>query len=197
MTNTPNEDWDLLEDLDGEYLPEEEVVVYRNMKAAKTVNRLLDEEAQREEKAKAKKGKKDTLSLGDADDEFDVVAFEEELNAAYAELKASEIVFELRGLAPELIKAITKEKTAKHNHKATDLDDEAFYADLNYEITARTILAVRNADGSRSTKAWTPDRLEKLEAKLHASQWSKLYQGILDINYDAQLFDRAVSADFS
>ena len=198
MTSTPNEDWDLLEDLDGEYLPEEEVVVYRNMKAAKTVNRLLDEEAQREEKAKANKGKKkDTLSLGDADDEFDVVAFEEELNAAMTELEESKIVFELKGLAPELVKAITREKVAKHNHKANDLDDEDYFKDLNYEVTERTIVAARKADGTRSTTTWTPERLEKLSVKLHDSQWAKLYQAIIDINYDAALFDRAVSADFS
>jgi len=196
MAETPADDWDLLDELDGVNLPDEEVEIYTDLRAAKTVNRLLDEEKAREEAAKKNK-KKDTLSLGDDSDYFDVEAFEQELNEAYAALEKSKKVFELRGLAPELIKAITKEKTAKHNHKNTDLEDTAFFEDLNYTITSKTIVAVRNGEGKRSTTEWTPERLEKLQAKLHDTQWAKLYSAIIDINYDAELFDRAVSADFS
>lgn len=196
MAETPADDWDLLEELDGVNLPDDEVSVFTDLKAAKTLNRLLDEEKEREEAAKKPKNK-DTLSLADDSDYFDVEAFEAELNEAYAALEASKITFELRGLAPELIKAITREKTAKHNHKPNDENDTAFYEDVNYTISARTIVAARKADGKRSTAVWTPERLQKLEAKLHDTQWAKLYSAIIDINYDAQLFDRAVSADFS
>lgn len=182
--------FDVLDFIAGAALPTDEVVVFTDKAAAHRLNRLLEEEAAN------KSEEADSYSLADYDKSSE---HEEEITELYAQLNASALTFELKGLAPALVEAIEKEKTAKHNHRADDLEDIEYFNDYYYTLVAKTVTGVRRGDGATNKNPWTVEQVEKLMSTegLHATQQGVLLNAVIVLNFNSKLFENAVTPDFS
>lgn len=183
--------FDVLEFIAGASLPTDEVTVYTDRAAAHRLNVLLEEEeANKPQEA-------DTLSL--ADDYVSYSEHEEEITALYEALEKTALTFELKGLAPALVEAIEREKIAKHNHSLDDLADNEYFDDYYYTLVAKTISGVRRGDGAVNNAPWTVEQVNKLMSTegLHATQQGILLNAVIVLNFNAKLFQNAVTPDFS
>jgi hypothetical protein len=194
--------FDVLDFVAGAATPTDEVTIYTDADAAHKLNKVLTAEkaaavAREEKRNKKRRGNKQVDDLSIADDYEESELDEAQVSDLYARLEESALVFTLRGIAPKLLTAIDNEKIAKHNHKANDNEDTAYFEDYNNTVTAKSIVSVRKKGGAVSTTVWTPESVEALKAELHFTQWSALFSGVVDVNYNAALFQNAVTPDFS
>lgn len=189
---TDLETFDVFEFIDGANTPQNKVTVYTDADAALKVARALIAEKASNERSK----QMDQFSLADDFEEDEDVLSEEEIDALVNRLKASALVFELKGLAPAARKALEKKLQATTDYSETDESPEYNRA-LDGELVSRSIVSVTNASGAKSRTKWTPDNVLKLTDSLYESESGKLFQGVGEINYVGAIFDRAVTADFS
>lgn len=188
---TNSETFDVLEFVTNAKLPEDTVSVNTDYAAGMRLNKIFAAEAAREKNAK--KGKKDSLSIGD---DYDDVTDENEVNELYERLAATAITFKLRGLAPAARKAIQNNLRATLNY-TEGAENPEYWEALNTKIVADTIQSVTNASCQTDPNKWTPERLAKLEEIAHPEEFSKLLIAALELNFATQLVEAKVNADFS
>lgn len=185
------ETFDVLEFVKGTATPEHKITLYTDADAALKTARLLLAEEERNARKDS-----DDYSIADAFDEEEEQLSEEELTELHDRLVASGLEFELKGLAPAALDALEKSLRAKHEYKE-DKPNEEYSKALELELTARSIVSVKKADGKVSTAKWTPEKIEALFVSLYPSESNKLVTGVVQVNYVAAIFDKAVTADFS
>lgn len=185
------ENFDVLAFVSGAATPEHSVVLYTDADAAlKTARSLLVEQE------RIKQNKSDDYSITDAVEEEEDVLSEEELDELHTRLIESAITVELKGLAPAALKALENSLKAKHTYKEGAANEEYNEA-LEFELTARSIKSVTSPKGVKNTQKWDAEKIEALYANLYPSEQNKLLSGVIQMNYVAAIFDKAVTADFS
>lgn len=188
---TSEETFDVLEFVAGGATPEHKVTIYTDADAALKTARLLLAEEERNARKDS-----DDYSIADAFEDEEEQLSEEQLTELHDRLVASGLEFELKGLAPAALDALEKSLRAKHEYKEGQANAEYNEA-LELELTARSIVSVKRADGKVNSAKWTPEKVQSLFVSLYPSESNKLVTGVVQINYVAAIFDKAVTADFS
>lgn len=109
-----------------------------------------------------------------------------ELEELEAKVRKSAIVFHLRGMAPGVV-----------NELYTKGGDEEPEADKENRLVTKTVFKVTNSEGVEDTHEFTEESVNKLRRYLKEGEFGKLIKGVIEVNFDANLFDRAVDAGFS
>jgi hypothetical protein len=111
---------------------------------------------------------------------------EAELAELQAKVRKSAIIFHLRGMAPGIV-----------NDLYTKNGDDEPETEKENRLVASTVYKVTNGDGAEDKHAFTEDSVIKLRRYLKEGEFGKLIKGVIEVNFDANLFDRAVDAGFS
>lgn len=162
--------FDVLSFLEGTAYPTESVTVYTDARSAtdllKANQRRLD---------------------GDINDS----ETDEKLTAQIAELtekvKKSALTFELRGLPPGLVQEL---------YNIGENADEATMLDAENKLIAATIVSVSNIDGVRDARVWDEQAVKAFRRYLKEGEFGKLVKGVVDVNFNAAVFDEATDAGF-
>lgn len=181
--------FDVLEFVTGDLTPRKTVSVYTNSEAGYRLNELLEQEEENVRNASVSDG----LSITDAG----VYVDEDEVADLRAQVEASTLTFHLKGLAPKAREAIQKELQAKHNFsdESTDEVKEAYFNEFQNTLVAKSIEKVVNAKGA-ADKSWSAEKVAVLRGRVNNVELGRLDGAVFDINTDADLYSRAVNADF-
>lgn len=109
---------------------------------------------------------------------------EAELDALAAKMRETSLVFSLRGLPPGVVSDVY----------GTPGDDEVLAKEN--DLIAATIYHVKNGKGVESPKLDSAG-VAKLRRYLKEGEFSKLVKAVIEVNFDATVFDTAVDAGFS
>jgi hypothetical protein len=118
----------------------------------------------------------------------DVVALKDGDPKLFAEAKEAltntSLLFTVRGLEPGIVQDIYS------------AEEDA--ADVNKEnvLIAKSIVSVKTGAGANVSTAWDAEAVGKLRRKLPLSEITKLIGQVVEVNFDAALFDNAVDAGF-
>lgn len=182
--------FDLDEFVQGRGFPRDTVTVFTNADAAyerAQVEKRLTTLAQDKEKLN-----KNSTLYKETQAEF------KELEDRSAELmediKASALVFHLRGISPGHIKKINKD--VYEESQKEEWDEVTTASTASYRIVAPHIIKVIRADGAEDNRQFTPDRVETLEMTLPESEWNKLDRKVMEMSFKSAYFDAAVDAGF-
>lgn len=180
------ESFDVLEFVTGDRTPRKKVTIYTDAEAGYRLDELLA----LEENGVAQS---DGLSITDDVPWVD----EEEVAELQEKIKASALTFHLKGLAPKVRDAIQKELQARHNFSDTASDEAkvAYFEDFSGTLISRSIEKATNAAGASDT-SWSTDKVNTLRGRINGTEFARLDEAVFDINTDAELFTRAVNADF-
>lgn len=180
--------FDVLEFVTGDLTPKDSVVVYTDTEAGYALDKLVEAEAEN-----AKRGETEGFGITD-----ELVWVDpDEVEALKAKIEASALTFELKGLAPAAKKALRASLVAKFNYKegATFEESEPFFRAFTHEMIARSIVLAKNAAG-KTDRNWTADKVAAFDGRLHPTEFARLDGAVAKVNADADVYDRAVSADF-
>lgn len=166
--------FDVLSFIEGTSYPTSEVTLYMDVAAA---DRLLRANAER-------------LKLDDGKSK-DKGAYEK-LDTEIAELservKASAMTFALRGMPPGLVQDIygtVSEDAAPEDTRHAES-----------KLVAATISGVTNAAGASDPRVWDADAVDKLRRYVKEGEYARLVEGVVQVNFNATLFDQATDAGF-
>ena len=177
------EEFDVLEFVRGTATPEDTVTIFTDADAAVKIADIVAAEAARDE---------DSLSIAD-ESEIDEGVF----NELHARLTASALELTLKGIAPAARVALENHLKATLPYREGELNEEYNEA-LNYELVSRSIKGVtRLSTGAVSSTEWTPERVKSFLDELYVSEQNKVYFGVMKVTYVSDIFDKAVTADFS
>lgn len=126
----------------------------------------------------------------------------EEIEKVEAQIKASALIFHMRGVPPKVKRIIGNE--ARRKFKIRTEDDEDTIADKNenynryltYELLRHSIVKVENTDGSFDTHGWDYDEIEQLDAILIESEFGKIDALCAKLTSAANVFNESLDADF-
>ncbi len=178
------EEFDVLAFVRGANLPTGTETIFTDADAAVRMAALLEEEEHAED---------DPYSITEGDGSID-----EELTKLHDRLVASALEFEFQGLAPRARVALENHLKATLPYKEGEENVE-YYEALTNEVAARSIKRVTNAaSGKSSTAPWDAAKVADFVVDLYPTEQGKLYNKAMNLTYvQAQVFDRAVNADFS
>lgn len=186
-TATSEDEFDALAFFAGAALPEDTITVYADAQAGYRLTEILEAEKAREATSKSE-------GLGLTDDI--TYTDEDEVNALHERLKASAVIFKLRGLAPAARDAIERKARAS-NPYVEGTENREYNEDYNASLIASTIVSVSNAKGKTDKNKWDKARVLAFADAAQPSEFDKLYVGAFKVNFIGDAIDRAVSADFS
>lgn len=172
--------FDVLSFVEHTAYPTSEVTVYQNANAA---TQLVAANRERLENDKIADGTGQVKSMSEHADSKNA-ELTEKIETLTQLVKDSALTFELRGMPPGLVQEIYDEKSEK-----TDVEREN-------ELIASTIVRVRAANGSVDPRVWRAEDVTKLRGFLKQGEFGKLVQGVIDVNFNAAVFDEAVDAGF-
>lgn len=184
---TSEDSFDALAFFSGNALPEDTVTVYANADAAYKLAAIR-------EKYEEQKEREDEEGLGITDEVFYVD--EDEVAELQRTLKASAVVFNIRGLAPAAKDALEKHARATFPY-SEGAENREYNEALNAALIAKSIVSVSNAKGTKDKNTWDDARVLAFTKVAPESEFAKLYLGVLKVNYIGDAIDAAVSADFS
>lgn len=192
------EEFDVFAYIDEQPVGQREVTIATNGAAVVELNDLLDQRtAILEERKEAAKRMGDVSQLSIADEDEDT-EFDDRINELVKTIEETALIFELQSIAPKLTKSIRQNYTAKKSALETDEEKEQLDEKMEADILRRTIKAVRTGDGSkRSTNEWTIEDILELDTRFHPEQSAKLITEMYNITYMGDIFDRALTPDFS
>jgi len=128
-------------------------------------------------------------------------AFKEEFAALEKEaedlkdaIKASALVFHMRGISPGHIKKVSRD--VMETQKKEEWDEDYAADQLNFRWTAPHIIEVVNAAGESDKRVFTPERVENLASMLPSSEWQKIVEAINNLSFRTAAFDQAADAGF-
>lgn len=178
------ETFDALAWVRGAHTPGDTITVYTDSEAVLALSRLLAEE---EVGADGTPVKADVLSLADETKDNS-----DEIDELVTRLDASALQIALKGLAPELVDAMTKHHQAVRAGKTED----KFFEEFNNELISKTITKVTNPAGAVDTSDWTPERVSAFVVSLYSTESDKLFSAVVDLTYVGTAFERVAKADF-
>lgn len=183
------ETFDVLEFVSGKGTPMDDITIYTDNEAGYRLAKLAEMEA-----ASAKRGEVEGLGIADELDWVDP----DEVAELSERITSSALTFNLRGIAPAAKTAIRANLVAKHNfsEKTPAEDNSAFFEDFTCTLIAKTVTSVTKANGGTDSKPWTVERVGALREILNESEFQRLDTAVYSLNYNTDVYDRAVSADF-
>lgn len=163
------ETFDVLSFVEGSAYPTQTVTVYADPKGA------TDLLAANDERFEIEKAHGDTTEI------------DARIEKLSAQVKASALTFELRGMPPGLVRDL---------YAVKDDDGDDAVVEAENKLIAGTIVNVTNAQGSRDTRVWDAEAVGKLRRFLKEGEFGKLVKGVIDTNFNATVFDQATDAGF-
>jgi len=97
-------------------------------------------------------------------------------------IKKSSLTFKLQGLAPGFVQDLYA--------------DDKDAVDHENSLIALSIKEVTRGDGAKDNTPWTGEKVSQLRRRLVLSEFSKLVEAVVQVNFDSTLFDNAVDAGF-
>jgi hypothetical protein len=184
---TSEDSFDALAFFSNADLPEDTVTVYQDAKTAYKLADLARKVAEQKELEESEGiGLTDEVEYIDPDDVAEL----------QTKLKASAVIFKLRGLAPAARDAIEAHARATHPYKE-GAENTEYNEAFNGELIAKTIVSVSNAKGQTDKNTWDAPRVLAFGKASQPSEFNKLFEGAFRVNYIANAIDIAVGADFS
>ena len=158
--------FDVLSFIEATAYPTETVTVYTDAKSATALLAL-------NEKRKT----------GDAWD----TSNDEEMAALTEKVKNSVLVFDLRGMPPGIVRDIY-DVTEELDKDAQELAEA--------KLVASSIVRVSNVHGTVDSRVWDAEAVTKLKRFLKEAEFGKLVNGVINVNFNASVFDQATDAGF-
>lgn len=188
--------FDVLNYVENQDVAADEVTVYVNIKGAKKLQKLVAkrQEYLAEKRALESSGKGEPIGLDEA---YEDTEYDEEINALIEELEKTALIFELKSVAPALVRSITKHYAATEDKNWSDERKAEHNADRVADQLSRAIAGVRRGDGKRDPQEWDMDRLKAFEEQVYDEEFAKLLSGLYEIVYAGSVFEEALNADFS
>ena len=190
------ETFNVLEYLEDQPVATDEVTIYTNVSKARALHKLMEERAViLAERHKAiENDDYGDLSIADATEDTDL---DDEINGVIAELERTALTFSMKTVAPALIRAIEKSAEAKAQSDWTIKERESHQQKTTADILSRAIHSVTRGDGAVDLSSWDAQRLIKLEEALYTEQAQRLISALYDMVYTGQVFEEALTVDFS
>lgn len=162
--------FDVLSFVEHTAYPTSEVKVYTDAKGATELTRLANER-----KAKELLTKEATTEL------------DGEIAALEAAITKSALTFKLQGLPPGMVRDL---------YNVPDDADNKTVLEAENDLIAHTIIGVVNSEGVRDARVWDADGVGKLRHFLKEGEFGKLINGVVEVNFNASVFDQATDAGF-
>lgn len=124
-------------------------------------------------------------------DDVDIDAIDEQINALREQVKASALTFHMRGIGPGVRTSV--EMKIK---QTTGLSETERVRLSNASYLAEHIVRVTNAAGAVNEEMWTPEKVSELLDVIPDESAIKLYKAMAELTFQASYFDAAVDADF-
>ena len=191
------EEMDIFAYIEGQPLASEKVEIGVNVKVAHDLAKAVEKRDAilEERRRKAVMGKSvDDLSLADDDE---TTEYDAEIEALQDELSKTALIFELQTVPPKLVRSIVKHYEATAPKDATDEQKEEHDTRMNMDIYRRSIASVRTRDGRTFDKEWEVEDLLALDERFYSEQGMKLLMAMHDIVHIGNVFDQALTPDFS
>ena len=188
--------FDVMSYIENQDVASDEVTVYVNIKGAKKLKKLVEKRREylAEKRALEASGKGEPVGLDEA---YEDTEYDDEINALVDELEKTALVFELKSVAPALVRAIDKHYAATEDKGWSDERKAEHNADRVADLLSRAIAGVRRGDGKRDPQEWDKERLKKFEEQVYDEEFGKLLSGLYEIVYAGSVFEEALNADFS
>lgn len=167
------ETFDVLAFVEGTDYPTQEVVVFQDAKSATEFVAAINKRT-------------DMPDDEVASDEY--VALSAKIDELGAKVKASSIIFSLRGMPPGIVAEIMK--------VPEDEAEELHAEDRDNKLIAKTIVSARSASGAVDSRLWDEAQVGKLRIFLKEGEFGKLVKGVGEVNFNAMVFDQATDAGF-
>jgi hypothetical protein len=164
-------EFDVLSFISGTAYPTETVKVYTD---AKSATDLLNANQKR-------------LDMDKSDEKSDYTDIDSKIEELIQKIESSALTFELRGMPPGVTQEI-------YNF-AEDAEDNVVRTAEN-KLIAATIVSVTNAQGSRDGRIWDGEAVDGLRKFLKEGEFGKLVKGVVNVNFNAAVFDQATDAGF-
>lgn len=184
------EAFDVLNFVTGYGTPVSSVEIYANADAGYRLAQLVERE-----RAIAAKAEVEGLSIAEDADWVDP----DEVEAIKTEIEDSALTFKLQAIAPGAKETLRERLAEKHSFdpEVPVEDQEAFFREYTLELAAATIKSVTHkASGKVDESPWTPERVEALRVSLYEYEFQRLDRAVYALNFEGDVFERAVSADF-
>ncbi len=190
------ETFNVLEYLEDQPVATDEVTIYTNVSKARALHKLMEERAVilAERHRAIENDDYGDLSIADATEDTDL---DDEINGVIAELERTALTFSMKTVAPALIRAIEKSAEAKAQSDWTIKERESHQQKTTADILSRAIHSVTRGDGAVDLSSWDAQRLIKLEEALYTEQAQRLISALYDMVYTGQVFEEALTVDFS
>lgn len=163
--------FDVLSFIEATAYPTETVTVYTDAKSA------TDLLALNEARKKAEIG----------EEKFDGSEYDAKIDELTEKVKNSILTFELRGMPPGLVRDL---------YDITDESDAEQAETAEAKLVASTIISVKNYAGTPDARVWDAESVKKLKRFLKEAEYNKLVKGVIDVNFNASVFDQATDAGF-
>lgn len=189
--------FDVLAYVENQEVSTEEISIYVNIKAARQLEALMQKRNEEIHKQREleKLGGASSLSIADEDED---TQYDTEINELIAELEKTALIFELKTVAPKLVRAITKKYLATFPKNGTAQEQQDHEENMNADILRRAIKSVRPAfSETKDTSEWSNEKLLAFEPTLYPEQGTKFITALHSITYTGQVFEEALTADFS
>lgn len=189
--------FDVMAYVAGQEVSTEEISIYVNVKSARRLEALVEKRAEEiyNRRELEKIGAISSLSIADADEDTE---YDDEINELLAELENSALIFEIQTVAPALVRAITKKYVATYPKNGSEQEQLEHDEKMNADILRRAIKSVRPASSAvADTSEWSIEKLLEFEPTLYPEQGAKLITALHSIIYTGQVFEEALTADFS
>lgn len=190
------ETFDVLAYIEDQPVATDEVKIYTHVGNSRKLKQLLEERAEILARRRAAAIRDDYADLSIADEDQDT-DLDDEINDLIAELEKTAIVFKMKTVAPALVRAIEKSAEAKAQTDWTAREQEIHRQQTTADILSRAISEVVRGDGAVDDSPWNAQRLLKLEEALYAEQAQRLISGLYEMVYTGQVFEEALTVDFS
>lgn len=160
--------FDVLSFVEQTAYPTENVTVFQDAKAVAEYAKLMQQRIENDKK-----------QIDETEE------FTSKLTAVVDKVRKSAIIFELRGLPPGIVNDIISPRDG----------EESTEGDRDNTLIAATIIGIYNAEGVKGTLV-DAEGVKKLRNFLKEAEFSKLVQGVADVNFNAAVFDQTVDAGF-
>lgn len=169
---------DVLALLEGSEYPSREVVLFTDPKSGDEYVKLV-----------TRRNELDLITdEGDTDLTAEQAELTEQIEQVGNKLRKSSLIFTLRGMAPGIVQDMYA--------GVEDGDAEAERA-AEHKLIAHTIVGVKTGEGATDNQVWDAEKIGTLRKFLKEGEFGKLIKGVVEVNFDANLFDKAVDAGFS
>lgn len=161
--------FDVLSFVEGTAYPTDTVEIYTNASAAERLVRLNAERLDND-----KNGVTD-------------LTIDDKIAECIADVEASKLTFELRGLPPGITQEIFSVEDDTPDEEVTAKEDN---------LIASTIVRVVNASGSVDERLWKGEDVTRIRRFVKQGEFRRLATAVARVNFNAAVFDEATDAGF-